>query len=132
MSESRFLLSLGISLWAILAYSAYFDTLLPLYAFIGYLLFEGITNLRITNISKLFSQTTTNDRPIKNNFNTSLLKHIEADRALRIIIAAFIYVPLIFPDFLWFLPWFISGMLIMAGITNICPMNILLKWAGFR
>jgi len=132
MSESRFLLTLGISLWVILAYSAYFDTLVPLYIFIGYLLFEGITNLRLINISKLFSQTVSNDPPIENNCSTTLLNYIEADRALRIIIAVFIYVPLIFPDLLWFLPWFISGMLIMAGITNICPMNILLKWAGFR
>jgi len=130
MSESKFLLTLGISLWALLAYSAYFGSLMPLYIFIGYLLFEGITNLRLFNISKLFSQTTIKNEPIDSN--GSILNYIEADRALRIVIAAIIYIALLFPNLLWFLPWFISGMLIMAGITNICPMNLFLKWAGFR
>jgi hypothetical protein len=33
---------------------------------------------------------------------------------------------------IWFFPWFIGFMLFMAGMTNICPMVMGLRWIGFR
>ncbi len=50
MSERIFRLILGFALWATLIYAAYFETMIPVYAFIALLMFEGITNLRITLI----------------------------------------------------------------------------------
>ena len=133
MSEHRFLLVIGIFLWVMLAYSAYYDSVIVLYIFAGYLTFEAITNIRLTTLLRRFNKSSNKTQPTAKPTNNSLLSKIEADRAVRIIIAILIYVPLaLLPDLLWFMPWFVAGMLIMAGITNICPMHMLLKWAGLR
>ena len=133
MSEQRFLLVIGIFLWSMLAYSAYYDSVIILYIFAGYLTFEAITNIRLTTLFKHFEKSSDQSQISEPPKCSSLLGKVEADRVVRILIAAFIYIPLaLLPDLLWFMPWFIAGMLIMAGITNICPMHMLLKWAGLR
>lgn len=133
MSERSFRFVLGGILWIILIYSAYYDSVILLYAFIAYLLFEGITNLRLTLLTqKLFGKDSTHSASA-NQCNITFLNRIEAEQVLRIIIAGMVYIStLYFTDLLWFLPWFVSGMLIMAGITNICPMQMFLKWSGLR
>jgi len=133
MSEYRYLLIIGIFLWALLGYSAYYESTVPLYAFSAYLIFEALTNLRLTSLLKRFNkpQGTTQYAPKSNH--ESRLNEIEAGRVFRIIIAALIYASIaLLPDLLWFMPWFIAGMLIMAGITNICPMHMFLRWAGLK
>ena len=47
MSERTFRLILGALLWAALISSAMYETMVPLYCFVGLLLFEGITNWRV-------------------------------------------------------------------------------------
>ncbi len=124
---------MGFSLWGILIYSAYFETMVPIYIFLTLLIFEGVTNLRMTLIIN----------KIRDKDNTATFSHegkhqhwinrVDSERALRLIIALLVYVPfLVFPEQLWFLPWFIAGMLILAGITNICPMAMFLKWSGMK
>jgi Inner membrane protein YgaP-like, transmembrane domain len=134
MSEHRFLLITGLFLWAILAYSAYYESEMLLYIFAGYLMFEGLTNLRLTKLLKYFNKKTdTPEASPEKTGNSSPLRKIEADRVSRIIIATLVYVSFaLLPDLLWFMPWFIAGILIMAGITNICPMQIFLKWTGMK
>ena len=127
MSEHRFLLVIGVFLWVMLAYSAYYDSIIILYVFAGYLTFEAITNLRLTTLLRHLNKSSPETETLMRAEpqSSSLLSKIEADRVVRIIIAIFIYVPLaLLPDLPWFLPWFVAGMLIMAGITNICPMQM--------
>ena len=133
MSERSFRFVLGFLLWASLSSAAYFQTMLPVYILISILLFEFITNWRLTLIFQYIrfgAQACSNSQNlcIKNSFWI-----FDAERLLRLIIALFIIISYtILPDILWFIPWFTAGMLIMASITNICPMAMFLKWSGLR
>ncbi len=133
MSERTFRLILGFTLWGLLVYSAYFQTMWPIYAFCIYLVFEGITNLRFTLLVSRLKTGSTFSETEPSTCTSRIINRIDSERVLRIIIAALIIISFNFtPDLIWFLPWFISGMLIMAGITNICPMAMFLKWSGMR
>ena len=133
MSERHFRLIMGAALWAVLVFSAYYETMVPLFVFVGILLFEGITNLRIPSlISRMrYGQSTPpND---ENCCNVKWFNKIESERVLRFIVSCFVLVPFyIIPEMIWFIPWFVASMLILAGITNICPMVMFLKWAGLK
>jgi hypothetical protein len=57
----------------------------------------------------------------------------EAERALRFVVAVFIGASVwLIGDPLWFFPWFVAFMLLAAGLTNICPMVMALRWIGFK
>jgi len=133
MSERNFRFILGITLWAVLIFSAYYENMVPIYVFVAFLLFEGITNLRVTTTINRLRHIQAPDIQQANDCNLKLINKIEAERALRIIVAAFVILSFaVLPDLLWFIPWFVAGMLILAGITNICPMVMFLKWAGLK
>ena len=133
VTERVFRLILGSLLWLALLASLYLNTLIPLYCLIGLLLFEGVTNFRIPIIiSRIRYGKNFNDQ-IDNSVCGSLICKLEAERMLRFIVVVFVLVPFfVLPDLIWFMPWFVTGMLILAGITNICPMVMFLRWAGLR
>jgi hypothetical protein len=128
MSERVFRFILGATLIALL----FFEQQQAIYIYIGILLFEGTTNLRIPMlVSRLrygsdYSTTQVpSDGPARIPF--------DAERVLRLIVAALLVVSYVmFREQVWFFPWFIGFMLFMAGMTNICPMVMGLRWAGFR
>lgn len=133
MSERNFRFVLGITLWAVLIFSAYYENMIPVYVFVAFLLFEGITNLRVTTVVNHLRHIQAADIQQANSCNLKFIDKIEAERVLRIIVAAFVFLSfVVFPDIFWFIPWFVAGMLILAGITNICPMVMFLKWAGLK
>jgi len=132
MSERFFRLILGVTLWIALIFSAYYETMTPIYAYAGFLLFEGITNWRITLLINRLRF-----GPLQKNkeqtIETRWIEKIDSERALRIILAVLVMISFtVLPDVMWFLPWFFSGMLILAGTTNICPMVMFLKWSGMK
>lgn len=131
MSERLFRLILGVTLWLTLVLSAYYETMIPVYIYVGFLLFEGITNWRITliiNKIRYGTEPTTIENKEQNWINK-----IDSERALRIMLALLVIISFsVLPDFMWFLPWFFAGMLILAGTTNICPMVMFLKWSGMK
>lgn len=128
MNERIFRLLLGVTLLLIL----FFEWNDLLYVYIGIITFEGLSNWRIpTLISKLrhgpayFVIAVDAPRTYKYNF--------EAERAFRLVIAAFLVVSCcVFPKTLWFFPWFMGFALSMAGITGICPISLSFKKLGFR
>lgn len=134
MSERIFRLVLGALLWAALIAAALYETMLPIYALVALLLFEGITNWRIPIIIARIRY----GKDYKQHLDTpacgrTFLGKIEAERMLRFIVVLFVLVSFfVVPDLIWFLPWFVAGMLLLAGITNICPMVMFLRWAGLR
>jgi hypothetical protein len=103
-----------------------------LYCFIGVLIFEGITNWRIPLlISRIRSGRVPRVREEGTRESASI--PFDAERAFRLIIAALLIVSIfVFPDALWFIPWFIGFGVGMAGVTGVCPMAMALKKAGFR
>jgi len=133
MSERHFRLIMGATLWIVLISSAYYETMYPLFVFSGVLLFEGITNMRLTKIiNKIrFGKYTLDTEG--DCCNLKWFNRIESERVLRFIVAGFVLIPYyVLPDVIWFIPWFVASMLILAGITNICPMVMFLKWSGLR
>ncbi|WP_198265627.1 YgaP-like transmembrane domain [sulfur-oxidizing endosymbiont of Gigantopelta aegis] len=58
---------------------------------------------------------------------------MEAERMMRFIVVLFLVISFFsLPDVLWFFPWYVAGMMIVSGISNICPMVMFLRWVGFR
>jgi hypothetical protein len=128
MSERVFRFILGATLILLL----FLNQEQAIYIYIAVLLFEGITNLRVPLlVSQLrYGQNsgTTAGPP-----DGQARIPFEAERTLRLIVAALLLVSYVsFHEQLWFLPWFIGFMLFMAGMTNICPMVMGLRWVGFR
>ena len=106
------------------------DTLI--YFYIGLLIFEGVTNLRIPIlISRLrFGK----DYPEHTAEKTSACRFtFEAERGFRFVIAVTLIITfLFFNQTFWFVPWLVAFGLTMAGITGICPIAISLRWLGLR
>lgn len=128
MSERIFRLVLGASLLLML----YLDFETGIYTYIALLTFEGLTNWRVPI---LVSKARFGDR-----FETEKMLSegcaatgFDAERVLRLIVAIMLVVSFIMlREQAWFFPWFIGSMLLLAGITNICPMVMALRWLGFR
>lgn len=128
MSERVFRFILG----AVLILLLYLKQEQAIYIYIGILLFEGITNLRIPMlVSRL--RYGKNYTPAATADDCESRFPVDAERVLRLMVAAFLILTYaIFRDQVWIFPWFIGFMLFMAGMTNICPMVMGLRWVGFR
>lgn len=130
MSEKNFRIVLGG--WLVVALLANSTPLM--YALVGLLLFEGITNLRVPGLTarlRAGSGAAAEFDAASSNPNARI--GFEAERGLRLIVAALIVVPMSsFGSALWLLPWFVGFALIGAGLSGICPMVLALRWLGLR
>ena len=125
MSERVFRFILGAVLLILLFLQK--ETLIHVY--IGLLLVEGITNWRIPIlVSKLrYGEFRESSDPSCKGIP------FDAERALRLVVAGLLITTyIVFPTQFWFFPWIVGFMLFMAGITNICPMAMMLRAIGFR
>ena len=129
MTERTFRIILG----AILLAALYFDWRLVIYGYILVLTFEGITNWRIpTLVSRLQGEPTAGSACALSPGDKARI-NFEAERALRLVVAAFLVVSYIFFNKeLWFFPWFIGFALFGAGLSGLCPMVMGFRWVGFR
>ena len=128
MSERFFRIILG-SLLLLLLFLGSRELVL---AYIGLLLFEGITNWRIPILVSKVRYGADYQQAAQSCGGTSTL-NFEAERALRLIAAALLFISyVILGEMAWFFPWFIGVMLLFAGLTNICPMVMTLRLIGFR
>ena len=101
-----------------------------MHVFIGLMVFEAITNLRVPLVlAKLKSANGRESQQEQKCFTFN----IESERLLRVVVAVFLIVSyVLYPETIWFFPWFVAAMLFLAGITNICPMVMMFQLAGFR
>ena len=138
MTERTYRIILGIGLLVILYVSAVYASNDLIYAFIVLLCFEGITNWRIPRVvsglkEHFITLTPAVSQPIDVSHAGTPIVDFEAERALRLIIAFLLSLPLLWPaELLWIRPWFIACMLLLAGVTNICPMLMLLRRLGLK
>ncbi len=137
MTERMFRIILGVALLTLLYISAVNnnDELIKFY--IGILLFEGITNWRVPKLLTMLKNRIyyplEQHRQISEQVSNHYRINFEAERAIRLVIALLLSIPVIFPvDILWIIPWFVGSLLLLAGMTNICPLGILLHWLGFK
>jgi len=99
--------------------------------YLGMLLFEGITNLRIPIIVSRIRYGSEYLHHLEES-NLSAKFGFEAERMLRLVVVLFVVIGLQWDEFLWWLPWFVGFMLMLAGITSICPMVMFFRWIGLR
>jgi hypothetical protein len=128
MTERAYRIILGAVLLGLL----FLKWELAIHVYIGLLIFEGITNVRIPIlVSRLrFGSHYSPDSLLSPGCSKI---PFDAERALRLIVASFLILSyVLFNQALWFFPWFVGAMLLNAGITNICPMVMGLRWSGFR
>jgi hypothetical protein len=122
MTEKIYRLVLGFSLLPLF----YFEKDFAIFAIMGILLFEGITNLRAPVVFLLAQSSK------KINFAKMVfLDFLSPDRILRFVIAGLIYTSTqLYGEALWFFPYFIGFALIYSGVTNICPMIFAIKFGS--
>jgi len=127
MSERHFRVVLGV--WLILG--LYLNIIEIVYALIGLLLFEGLTNQRIPKLVSRIRSAASQSSTAQVEFNPRF--SFESERALRFIVALFVLLPTLQGlEIIWWLPWFVGFALIGAGLSGICPMVMTLKHIGFR
>ena len=129
MTERTFRIILG----AILLAALYFDWRLVIYGYIVVLTFEGITNWRIPTLLSHLQGDPAAGAVCALSPGDKARIDFEAERALRLVVAAFLVVSyILFNKALWFFPWFIGFALFGAGLSGICPMVMGFRWLGFR
>lgn len=130
MSEKNFRIILGA--WLIIGLFA--NSFFVIYALVGLLLFEGITNLRVPGlVARVRSGKPAMIENEEENFSPNARVSFEAERGLRLIVATLILIPMSsVTELLWLLPWFVGFALIGAGLSGICPMVLALRWLGLR
>ena len=131
MSERVFLFVVG----AFILTSLYFEIDLMIYMLCLWLLFEAITDIRLTTLSQKFMRKTVPAGLTV--FQTQSRFYFDALRVWRIttpvlLAGAFILMNEYHIDVLWFLPWFMGFAIMGAGVSGICPMILLIRWLGFR
>lgn len=128
MSERFFRIILGATLLVLLS----MQQRELVYVYIGLLMFEGITNWRIPILVSKARYGANYLGALKECGGVRTM-NFEAERMLRFLVVAFLLLTYVtFNKEMWFFPWFIGVMLLMAGLTNICPMVMALRWMGFR
>jgi hypothetical protein len=131
MSERKFLFVVG----ALILAALYFEENIIIYVLSLWLLFEGITGILLTRLSHKLIPIA---EPVGlTTFRTQQRFDFEALRATRIIIAfflggAFILLDEYHIEVLWFFPWFMGFAILGAGVSGVCPILLVSKWAGFK
>ena len=131
MSERLFLFVVGVYILT----GLYFEVDMMIYLLSSWLIFEGVTNLRLTTISqKLISQTVPAGLTV---FQTQQRFNFDTFRAWRIMVAvmlggSFLLLNEHDIEMVWFFPWFMGFAIMGAGASGVCPMILLIRWIGFR
>ena len=113
----------------------YFEKNIIIYALSIWLLFEGISGILLTTLSRKLIPVT---EPVGlTTFRTHQRFDFEALRATRIIIAfflggAFFLLNEYDIEVLWFFPWFMGFAIFGAGASGVCPILLITKWLGFK
>lgn len=131
MSERFYLFLVGLYILCAL----YMEMDMMIYGLSVLLVFEGLTDLRLTTVLQKMRKITYETGLVA--FKTKLRFNFEGLRAWRILVAIVLtlsYVSLhqYNVDFLWFFPWFMGFAIMGAGVSSMCPMLMALRWAGFR
>lgn len=129
MTERAYRLVVGIIMLGFL----FFQLDYAMWVLLILMALEGLTNWRIPIfVSKAIYP---NDNIIvSEGENQNYSFNYEAERMLRWIVFTLVLLgTLTYTEkMFWFFPWFVSLMLLLAGITGICPMVMALRKAGLK
>lgn len=131
MSERLFLFSVG----AFILLALYLEIDLMIYLLSLWLIFEAVTNIRITNTSQqLIGHAIPSGLIV---FQTDVRFNFDAFRVWRLTVAimlggSFLLINEYNIEVVWFIPWFMGFAILGAGASSVCPVLLFIKWLGFR
>ena len=131
MSERIFLFIVG----AYLLIALYLGIDLMIYLLSLWLLFEAITDIRITTLSQKLMKKTVPAGLIV--FQTKQRFDFDALRSWRIVVAVLLGGSLLMlkeqnVEYVWFFPWFMGFAIMGAGASSVCPVLLFIRWIGFK
>ena len=143
MTERTFRIFLGAGLFLLLYITAINGNTDLIRYYIALLVFEGVTSWHLPKILTTVKNKVTHNEFIEDDSigDETAASHrvssaripFEAERAMRLVVALILIIPLFLSaESLWIIPWFVASMLLLAGLTNICPMVMFFRWLGFR
>jgi hypothetical protein len=114
----------------------YFESGPFLYALVVVMFIEGLTNWRLPKffcyVCKCVSSRSNGIEYVMDNGNPDYRFYFEAERVWRFNVAFFLLLGWLLYEHLWFLPWFLGFAIFGAGLSGVCPMLLVIRWAGFR
>jgi len=131
MSERLYLFVIGIYVLI----GLYFEIDIMIYLLSLWLVFEAVTDVRLTTLSqKMISKTVPAGLTV---FQSTPRFDFDASRAWRITVAvmlggSFILLKEQNIEVVWFFPWFMGFAIMGAGASGVCPMLLFLRWFGFK
>jgi len=131
MSERMYMLVVGIFILV----SLYIEIDYLIYGLAAWLLFEGLSDIRLTTLLQKARRVTLDSGLVQLELNRRF--GFEALRLWRIVVAVVLTVPYAMTrefgyDMLWFFPWFMGFAIMGAGASGVCPVWLGLRWLGFR
>lgn len=130
MTDRTYRTLLGAALLVVL----YFDLTLAMYGIITLLLLEGITNLRLPMIACMVRKCIIAEAPVyEDSSSISAAKfNFESERVWRLVVGVFLLIGYSLVDALWFFPWFMGFAIFGAGLSEVCPVLLAVRWVGFK
>lgn len=131
MSERFFLFVVG----AYILIALYLEINVMIYLLSLWLLFEAITDIRLTHLSQQLLR-----KPLPAGltvFQSHPRYNFDAFRAWRLTVAvmlggSFILLNEQNIEVVWFIPWFMGFAILGAGVSGVCPVLLLIRWIGFK
>lgn len=128
MSERIFMMAFG----TILLVALYFELDMVMYALVVLLVFEGVTNLRLSQLLVSGPAQKTADAQALTLPRAVVRFDFEAQRAWRLVMAVMLSLSILFYDQAWFLGWFLGFAVAGAGLSGVCPVLFMLYKLGFK
>lgn len=131
MSERSFLFVVG----SYILIALYTEVDMMIYLLCLWLLFEGISNVRLTTVSqKLMHREMPAGLTV---FQSNVRFNFDAFRMWRITVAlmlgsSFLLLKEQNIEVVWFFPWFMGFAILGAGVSGVCPVLLFIRWIGFK
>jgi len=112
----------------------YFDLSWLMYALIGLLFAEGVTNLRVPKLVCMLRKYLAKQKTDYVNYGevTNPRFEVDSERVWRLVVGLFLLISFSYVNALWWFPWFMGFAIFGAGLSGVCPVLIAIRWIGFR
>jgi len=112
----------------------YFELSWLMFALIGLLFAEGITNQRVSKLICNLRNCLTKEQIGYVNYGQVMNPkfNVDSERVWRLTVGLFLLVSFSYVEALWWFPWFMGFAIFGAGLSGVCPVLIAIRWVGFR